>query len=257
MSMLRLCLWALLLLCQQLHSATLRIDVEKSLTSSPLFSGDQTQIQAWLQELVSTANQSFSPAGLQFEFVSLQIWTASHQSPFDPSNSATLLWSYETWLADNPQIRQDFNLVFSATSDTGGGAAVQNSACSPYAVSAIRVPISGLSFATDRAKSLISHEFGHTLDLDHSHCQPVPLDQCWSGGQFSGQFGGECYQGPTSCPSPGGRGTAMSICFNGGCSPRPNLPTFHPAQVIQLQQVLQTKTCLGVSAEVFGDGFET
>lgn len=246
----------LIILSTTINAATLRIDVEKSLTHSPLFVGNQTAIQNWLFGLVNTANQSFAPTGLQFEFVSLQIWDNSIQSPFDPSNSANLLWSYETWIAGNPQLRQDFNIIFSGTADSGGGAAIQDSACSPYAIGAVRVPISSFTLATERARSLISHEVGHTLDLDHTHCQPVPLDQCWSGGGFSGIFGGQCYQGPTSCPTQGGRGTAMSICFNGGCAPRTNLPTFHPVQVSQLQQLVQARPCLGLSDEMFVDGFE-
>ena len=50
---------------------------------------------------------------------------------------------------------------------------------------------------------VFTHELGHNMGSDHTHCYDPPVDQC-----FSGESG--CYVGPTSVP-PGG-GTIMSYC---------------------------------------------
>jgi cysteine-rich repeat protein len=55
---------------------------------------------------------------------------------------------------------------------------------------------------------VFTHEVGHNLGSDHTHCYTPPVDHCYSGEQKSpGVF---CYVGPTSVPA--GGGTIMSYC---------------------------------------------
>jgi cysteine-rich repeat protein len=91
---------------------------------------------------------------------------------------------------------------------------------------------------------VFTHEIGHNMGSQHTHCYSPPVDQC-----FNGEGG--CYAGSTSLP-PGG-GTIMSYChlLPGGLS---NVDLLFGSTVsATIRDFAESVGCLSVAA-VCGDG---
>src|SRR6185503_11658566 len=91
---------------------------------------------------------------------------------------------------------------------------------------------------------VFTHEVGHNMGTQHTHCYNPPLDHCYSGEQG-------CYVGPTSLP-PGG-GTIMSYChiLPGGLA---NVDLLFGSTVsATIRDFVESVSCLSIAA-VCGDG---
>lgn len=221
-------------------TGSMRVDIDAALVQNK-FGGDRHAAESWARSL---------DLALPVEFRMDEVRAWSH-TPFVVSeDSFTTLLSYEQFVIQWPEHTVSVLLTGAGLNGSvSKGAAMQNSACD-YGVAVVYVPYDAPdAFARARTLSLMAHEIGHTFDLDHTHCQNPPVDTCWSGGGFLGQFGSSCYRGPTTCPA-SGRGTAMSICYDGPCT-QVDDSSLHESQAVQMLAVVAQKNCLE-----FSDGFE-
>jgi cysteine-rich repeat protein len=91
---------------------------------------------------------------------------------------------------------------------------------------------------------VVTHEIGHNVGTQHSHCYVPPLDHC-----YNGELG--CYSGPESLPA--GGGTIMSYChlLPGGLA---NIDLVFGAPVAStIREFVTSVACLDVVATC-GDG---
>ena len=236
-----------------LYIGSLRIDVDVELMQHK-FSSSPVVATAWVESLAEQINSILlEQANTRLTLATTKTWL--HSDPFgSTADSFQALLSYEAYITQQYPEHTVAILLSGAgeTGETSKGVAMQDSACN-FGVAVVYVPWEIPDwFSKARTLDLSMHEIGHTFDLDHTHCQSHPLDQCWSGGGFLGQFGATCYTGPTSCPAQG-FGTAMSICSESACQ-MDNNPMYHDQLANQLRQIISTqKTCL---ERTFHDSFE-
>jgi Metallo-peptidase family M12 len=221
------------------RKARLAVDTDNEIMAQK-FGDNATTASNWIASLVANMNtQSFEPdLDLTMEIVTINLRPSSVADPYVQNSGGaatqTELEEFGTvWQNNFSGTTRAFAMMISGKStspNSASGIAWINSFC--------RTQSSGGSYSFNKVFKfgnpndtlpfdalLVGHELGHNLGSNHTHCLDTsataglqPVDTC-----FIGEGG--CYSGATSCPA-GGRGTLMSYCNIGACSPQQNLPGF-------------------------------
>jgi cysteine-rich repeat protein len=211
---------------------------------------------AYLTDLAAAANVIYQrDVGVQLLFSYIRLWTAtdpwSEESTLDQLTELGDYW--QDPFNNMDEIAGPHDLVhFLSGKDVEGGVAWIAGLCDPeyqFAVSQVYGTFDVLDPEGTWDVIVFTHETGHNLGSQHTHCYTPPIDRCYSGEPSNELF--TCYSGPTSLPA--GGGTLMSYCH----LLAPGLPNvnleFHERTQTLLRETVEAAACV-VEASTCGDG---
>jgi cysteine-rich repeat protein len=211
-------------------------------------------VTSYLTGLLAAANVIYErDVKVRLAFTYIRLWSTAADPWNATSTSGTLTevrtyWNDPANGMDATAGPRDIVHFISGKSVSGGIAYVQAACNQSYGFGVSQVyGAYDLSNPDDIWDVLVfTHEVGHNLGTEHTHCYNPPLDHC-----YSGESG--CYSGPTSLPA--GGGTIMSYChlLAGGLS-NVNL-LFGPTVSATIRAFVTTAPCLSVvSSSSCGNG---
>jgi len=241
-----------------LRLGVLAIDTDKEWLDRR-FSDDVTAAADYKEELMLIANGLFEVElnlRLQLGNVFLRVGSDPYPDADSGAGEAELREFGSYWEDNYSGIERTHAAMISGRSNSpnsASGIAWVNSYCryqsggGSYSYSQL---FRNRNFGPSRSAGLFTHELGHNLGSQHTHCYEPPIDQC-----FNSQSG--CYSGPVSCPS-GGSGTLMSYChFGSACGGSIQLE-FAPRVMNRINGRIAENfpSCITEDTGLFADRFE-
>jgi cysteine-rich repeat protein len=210
----------------------------------------------YLTDLAAAANVIYQrDVGVRLLFSYIRLWTTT--DPWTASSTIDQLTEVgEYWqdpFNDMDEIAGPHDLVhFISGKDVEGGVAWIAGVCDPeyqFAVSQVYGTFDVLDPEATWDVIVFTHETGHNLGSQHTHCYTPPIDRCYSGEPSNELY--TCYSGPTSLPA--GGGSLMSYCH----LLAPGLPNvnleFHARTETLIRETVEAAACIAV-ASTCGDG---
>ena len=271
---------------QAFRLAVIAIDTD-SLFMSRLFSNNTTNATNWIASMFNTMNTMYeADLNVQLLIGTTILRTSSAGDPYTGLSSGgasgadlNLFGNY--WRLNETGVSRSFAILLSgAIASSGGGCSAAGIAwidqycqkgfvgnggadtIGSYSVNKVCTSL-GVDPNGVFDAHIVGHEIGHNFGASHTHCTNIStgasdvatntIDQCYNGEGASHTTGGQCYDGPTSCPAGQSAGTIMSYCNVSGCGTQNQLH-FHPTHInsVLLPAIAANASCLDL---IFQDKF--